>query len=187
MKGRSLAQPARFIILLPAILLAGCGPRPTGSSEPGVIPFSIAPTKVLASSPELLSLGKNTFEKECVACHGPTLEGTKLGPPLVGGQGTLNSPRPVRTVGSYWPFATTLWDYINRAMPHEQGGSLSADEVYALTAFVLYRNEIIQESDVLDAKSLPKIPMPNRNGFIPPRLEDIQDIRKRGCRLGTCP
>ena len=131
--------------------------------------------------------GAEIYAKKCVACHGPTLEGTKLGPPLVGGQGTLNSPRPVRTVGSYWPFATTLWDYINRAMPHEQGGSLSADEVYALTAFVLYRNEIIQESDVLDAKSLPKIPMPNRNGFIPPRLEDIQDIRKRGCRLGTCP
>jgi hypothetical protein len=91
------------------------------------------------------------------------------------------------TIGSYWPFATTIWDYIHRAMPQNQEGTLRADEVYALTAFLLYRNGIIQESDVMDAKSLPKVQMPNRNGFIPPRLEDISDIQKRACRLGHCP
>ena len=73
----------------------------------------------------------------------------------------------MKTVGSYWPFATTIWDYINRTMPWDEGGSLSADEVYALTAFLLYRNDIIQESDVIDAQSLPKVPMPNRNGMVP--------------------
>jgi cytochrome c len=72
-------------------------------------------------------------------------------------------------------------------MPRNAERSLSADEVYALTAFLLYRNKIIQEGDVIDAKSLPKIKMPNRDGFIPARLEDIRDLRKRGCRLGYCP
>ena len=69
------------------------------------------------------------------------------------------------------PFATTIWDYINRAMPLFAEGSLSANEVYALTAFLLYRNGIILESNIIDAKSLPKIQMPNRNGFVPPRPE----------------
>ena len=110
-----------------------------------------------------------------------------MGNRLVGGQGTLKSPQAVLTIGSYWAFATTVWDYINRAMPKQQGGSLSANEVYALTAFLLFRNDIIKENDVMDAKSLPKVQMPNRYGFIPPRLEDIPDIQKRGCRLGHCP
>ena len=117
--------------------------------------------------------GAKIFAQKCAACHGPTERGCQelpdwtAGPALVGGKGTLNTANPVRTIGSYWPFATTIWDYINRAMPRRQEGSLSADEVYALTAFLLYRNDIIQESDVIDAKSLPKVQMPNRNGFIP--------------------
>ena len=131
--------------------------------------------------------GAKIFAKKCAVCHGPTAEGTPMGNRLVGGKGTLTSPQAVLTIGSYWAFATTVWDYINRAMPKQQGGSLSANEVYALTAFLLFRNDIIKENDVMDAKSLPKIQMPNRNGFIPPRLEDIHDIQKRGCRLGNCP
>ena len=131
--------------------------------------------------------GAEIFAKKCAACHGPTAEGSQLAPRLLGGQGTLNTPQPVRTIGSYWPFATTVWDYINRAMPQGQGGSLSANEVYSLTAFVLFRNNIVQESDVMDAKSLPKVQMPNRNGFVPLRLEDIRDMRKRGCHAGHCP
>jgi cytochrome c len=131
--------------------------------------------------------GAEIFAKKCAACHGPTAEGSPLAPRLLGGKGTINTPQPVRTIGSYWPFATTVWDYINRAMPPGQGGSLSANEVYALTAFVLFRNDIIQESDVMDAKSLPKVQMPNRNGFVPLRLEDISDMRKRGCHGGHCP
>lgn len=131
--------------------------------------------------------GAEIYAKKCAICHGPAGEGSRLGPRMLGGKGTLNTLDPVMTIGSYWPFATTLWDFINRAMPRKQEGSLSADEVYALTAFLLYRNDIIGESDVIDAKSLPKIQMPNRNGFVPPRLEDIHDIQKRGCRLGHCP
>lgn len=131
--------------------------------------------------------GAEIFAKKCAACHGPTAEGSQLAPRLLGGQGTLNTPQPVRTIGSYWPFATTVWDYINRAMPPGQGGSLNANEVYALTAFVLFRNNIVQEGDVVDAKSLPKVQMPNRNGFVPLRLEDIRDMQKRGCHGGHCP
>jgi S-disulfanyl-L-cysteine oxidoreductase SoxD len=131
--------------------------------------------------------GAEIFAKKCAACHGPTSEGSQLAPRLLGGQGTLNTPQPVRTIGSYWPFATTVWDYINRAMPPGQGGSLSAAEVYALTAFVLFRNDIVKESELMDAKSLPKVQMPNRNGFVPLRLEDIGDMKKRGCHGGHCP
>jgi S-disulfanyl-L-cysteine oxidoreductase SoxD len=131
--------------------------------------------------------GAKIYANRCAACHGANLEGSPLGPRLEGGEGTFKTLYPVRTIGSYWPFATTLWDYINRAMPRNQEGSLSADEVYSLTAFLLYRNKIIQEGDVIDAKSLPKVKMPNRDGFVPARLEDIHDLRKRGCRLGYCP
>jgi mono/diheme cytochrome c family protein len=131
--------------------------------------------------------GVKIYAQKCATCHGLSGEGSPLGPRLLGGQGTLRTLAPVRTIGSYWPFATTIWDYINRAMPRNQEGSLSADEVYALTAFLLYRNDIIRDSDVIDANSLPKVQMPNRNGFVPARLEDIHDLRKRGCRLGYCP
>jgi hypothetical protein len=131
--------------------------------------------------------GAEIFAKKCAACHGATAEGSPLAPRLLGGRGTINTPQPVRTIGSYWPFATTVWDYINRAMPQGQGGSLSANEVYALTAFVLFRNDIVKEGDVMDAKSLPKVQMPNRNGFVPLRQEDIGDMKKRGCHGGHCP
>ncbi|MGC2301511.1 MAG: cytochrome c, partial [Acidobacteriaceae bacterium] len=84
--------------------------------------------------------GAKIFAEKCAPCHTPSAEGGKLGPALVGGTGTLKSLHPVQTVGSYWPFPTTVWDYIHRAMPRGQGGSLEPDEVYSLTAFLLYRN-----------------------------------------------
>jgi cytochrome c len=72
-------------------------------------------------------------------------------------------------------------------MPRNQGGTLSANEVYALTAFILAKSNIIKEDDVMDAKTLPKVQMPNRNGFVPPRFADIPDEKKRGCKQGVCP
>lgn len=131
--------------------------------------------------------GAAIFAEKCAPCHTPTAEGGKQGPALVGGTGTLKSLHPVQTVGSYWPFATTIWDYINRAMPRGQGGSLSPDEVYSLTAFLLYRNGVVKEDDLIDAKSLPKIEMPNRNNFVPENLSDIWEHNKRACHTGTCP
>ena len=105
-------------------------------------------------------------------CHGPT--GTE-GPQdvLAGGQGSLATAAPRKTVGSYWPFATTLWDYINRAMPFDHPSTMTADEVYATTAYVLFLNGIVGERDVLDEKTLPQIKMPNRNGFTADPRPDI--------------
>jgi cytochrome c len=90
-----------------------------------------------------------------------------VGPVLVGGQGTLATLKPLKTVGSYWPYATTLWDYVNRAMPFDQPGLLKPQDVYAAVAYILNLNGIIREDQIIDAASLPKIVMPNRNGFIP--------------------
>jgi cytochrome c len=140
------------------------------------------------------SQGAAIFAQRCAGCHGLDLKGGNGGPALVGGQGTLGTLDPDKTIGSYWPFATLIWDYINRAMPPnlynvpvDPSQKLNADEVYALTAFLLYKNDIIRENEIIDADSLPKIEMPNRNGFVPAQLEDILDYRGRGCRSGTCP
>jgi mono/diheme cytochrome c family protein len=118
--------------------------------------------------------GKQVFETACAACHGADLKGVTGLPDmpsgaalrLVGGRGTLTSQKPVVTVESYWPYATTLFDYIRRAMPYAAPGSLSADEIYAVSAYILAEGNIINKSAVLDAKSLPKVEMPNRDGFI---------------------
>ena len=91
-------------------------------------------------------MGRDIFVSECARCHGVKAEGD-IGPQLVGGQGTLNTPKPVKTVGSYWPYATSVWDYIHRAMPLNQPGSLSANDTYAVTAFLLQRNGQIAESN----------------------------------------
>ena len=131
--------------------------------------------------------GGEIFASKCAACHGPGGEGSQLAPRLVGGRGALNTLTPSRTLANYWPFATTIYDYINRAMPPKQQGSLNPSDIYALTAFILYKNEIIPEGQVIDGKSLPKVKMPNRDGFIPDRLEDIHDLKARHCDAGHCP
>jgi S-disulfanyl-L-cysteine oxidoreductase SoxD len=116
--------------------------------------------------------GKAIYAAQCARCHGAT---GREGPeePLVGGIGSLASPKPQKTVGSYWPYATTLWDYVNRAMPFDRPGMLPPDDVYSVTAFVLQLNGIVSASDVLDANSLPKIEMPNREGFVPDTRPDV--------------
>src|SRR5437762_4897759 len=120
--------------------------------------------------------GKAVYANRCVTCHGAT---GKEGPQdvLVGGQGTLASPKPLKTVGSYWPYATTLWDYINRAMPFDHPGTLPPDDVYATTAYLLYLNAIVGERDVMDATTLPRVQMPNRNGFVPDARPDVPIVR----------
>jgi cytochrome c len=109
--------------------------------------------------------GREIFASTCAACHGDKGQG---GPAdrLTGGIGSLAQPKPVRTVGSYWPYATTLFDFVRRAMPFNAPDSLNADQVYAVSAYVLSLNGIVPEDTVLDATTLPKIAMPNRNGFI---------------------
>ncbi|SEC32480.1 cytochrome c [Burkholderia sp. WP9] len=112
-----------------------------------------------------VATGAHVFAAKCAACHGAQGQGG-LGDALVGGQGTLASAKPRRTVGSYWPYATTLFDYIRRAMPYNAPESLSANEVYAVSAFLLNQNGIVPANTRLDAASLPRVVMPNRDGFV---------------------
>ncbi|WP_083294500.1 c-type cytochrome [Burkholderia plantarii] len=110
--------------------------------------------------------GGQVYAQKCAMCHGAKGEGG-AGDALVGGIGTLADKKPKKTVGSYWPYATTLFDYIRRAMPYNAPGSLSADDVYAVSAFLLNRNGIVPDGTTLDATTLPQVRMPNRDGFVP--------------------
>jgi cytochrome c len=120
--------------------------------------------------------GVKVYAENCAACHGEHLEGNPAkgigGDKLIGGRGSLASKTPVKTVESYWPYATTLFDYVKRAMPFTSPGSLSDDDVYSVVAYVLSEAKIIQPTDTMNAKTLPKVTMPNRDGFEPdPRPE----------------
>src|SRR5215831_2545923 len=107
--------------------------------------------------------GAAIFAAKCAGCHGEA-GGGKPNDALVGG--SLTATPPVKTVGSYWPYATTLFDYIRRAMPLPESKSLTDDEVYALAAYILAQNHVIGEDDVMDARTLPQVKMPNREGFV---------------------
>ncbi len=109
--------------------------------------------------------GSEIFADQCAVCHGTFGEGEGRFPKLVGGAGTLRDDRPELTVGSYWPFAPTLWDYINRAMPMPTPHTLSSDDVYALTAYILNLNDVVPNDFVADRDTLPKVRMPNRDNF----------------------
>ena len=111
-----------------------------------------------------VSQGAEVYADQCAACHGTFGEGEGRYPKLAGGD--LTGDRPEPTVGSYWPYATTLWDYINRAMPFPAPHSLSADQVYAITAYILNLNNIVPNDFVADRTSLPKVKMPHRDAFI---------------------
>jgi mono/diheme cytochrome c family protein len=123
------------------------------------------------------SAGKDVYTRRCETCHGPT---GKEGPQdvLVGGKGSLATTKPQKTIGSYWPYATTLWDYIRRAMPFDHPGTLTPDEIYGTTAYLLFLNGIVGEHDVVDQATLPKVEMPNRNGFTSDPRPDMP-LRKR--------
>ena len=110
--------------------------------------------------------GKSVYTDNCAACHGVNGQGG-IKDRLVGGQGTLASDKPIKTVGSFWPYATTLFDYIQRAMPYQAPDSLSVDDYYAVTAYVLSLNGILAPDGKLDKETLPRVRMPNRDGFIP--------------------
>jgi cytochrome c len=109
--------------------------------------------------------GVAVYVAKCIACHGERGVG-KPADALVGGIGTLATATPLKTVGSYWPYATTLFDYVRRAMPYDKPMSLSSDEVYAVSAYILSLNGIIPEDAAMDARTLPKVKMPNRDGFV---------------------
>jgi cytochrome c len=109
--------------------------------------------------------GEAIFGQQCAGCHGEFGEGVGRWPALAGGAGTLTDDRPLKTIGSYWPYASTIFDYVRRAQPFGNAQSLSPDEVYAVVAYLLFLNDIVDQNFVLTQDSLPKIRMPNEQGF----------------------
>jgi cytochrome c len=125
--------------------------------------------------------GREVFAQQCAACHGEKGEGG-IGDRLVGGEGTLASAKPIKTVGSYWPYAPTLFDYIRRAMPQNAPQSLSNEDVYAVAAYILNMNGLLPENATLDAKSLSAIKMPNRKMFVGDPRPDVKNPAcEKGC------
>lgn len=117
--------------------------------------------------------GREVFAQQCAACHGDKGEGG-LGDRLVGGQGTIGTAKPIRTVGSFWPYAPTLFDYIRRAMPQNAPQSLSDEDVYAVSAYILNLNGLVGADATLDAKSLTAVKMPNRDKFVGDARPDVK-------------
>jgi mono/diheme cytochrome c family protein len=174
-------------LLVPVMLLAACaaasaqapdynlGKAPT-EEEVRAWDISIAPDGkgLPAGSGTAVEGAKLYVRKGCVICHGPDGRGG-LAPNLIKSKDApAASARPEKTIVTFSPFATTVWDFIHRAMPLQRAGTLKPDEVYALTAFLLYKNDIIQENDALDAQSILKVKMPNRDGFIPPDISQYK-------------
>ncbi len=122
--------------------------------------------------------GEYLYEEKCAECHGSFGEGVGKYPVLAGGEGSLRDDRPQKTVGSYWKYTSTLWDYIHRAMPFPQPESLPDDEVYAITAYVLYLNDLVEDDFVLTQDNLASIHLPNEGNFI---LDDRPDVKNKRC------
>jgi cytochrome c len=124
--------------------------------------------------------GREVFAQQCAGCHGEKGEGG-VGERLVGGQGTIATPKPIKTVGSYWPYAPTLFDYIRRAMPQNAPQSLGNDDVYAVSAYILNMNGLLPADATLDAKTLSAIRMPNRAMF---SGDPRPDVKNKACESG---
>ncbi|GKS59708.1 cytochrome c [Nitrospira sp.] len=177
------STPLRFVAILVTIALTGIDMgvaddrfhigRPATEDEIRAWDLDISPEgRNLPPGVGTVAKGAEIFASKCAACHGPTgIEGPA--DQLIGGQGTLASAKPVKTVGSYWPYATTLFDYIRRAMPLTAPQSLTAEEVYSVVAWLLHQNGIVAKDIRLDAAILPTIRMPNRDGFGPDPRPDV--------------
>ena len=159
---------ALVVIAAPALAQAPQFGQPISPADLAPWDISIGPDGVgLPAGRGTAAQGAAVFVAKCQACHGEKGAG---GPNdrLVGGQGSLAAGQaPVKTVGSYWPYATTLFDYIRRAMPFVDSKSLTSDEIYAVSAYILNLNGIIGANDTMNAQTLAKVSMPNKDGFIP--------------------
>jgi len=168
MPSRLVTASASLLVLLSAALAEGPGlGRVATPDEIASWDVSIGPDGAgLPPGRGTPKQGETVFAEKCVACHGEKGAG-KPNDQLVGGRGSLTGEQaPVKTVGSFWPYATTLFDYVRRAMPLNAPKSLSDDEVYAVSAYILQLNGLIGEADAMDAQTLPQVQMPNHDGFI---------------------
>ena len=164
-----------FAICIAMLVIAPAALAQTPQLGQPIAPADIAPWDIsIAPDGAGLPPGRGTatqgeaiYAAKCQACHGEKGAG-KPNDTLVGGMGSLAPDKvPLKTVGSFWPYATTLFDYVRRAMPFQESQSLTSDELYAVSAYILNLNGIVGANDVLDAQSLPKVRMPNQDGFIP--------------------
>lgn len=168
---RSLTGLAAFAIMMAAAASAPAADSPdlgrqATPAEVAAWDISIPPDgSGLPPGAGTAAAGAPVYASKCQACHGEKGAG-QPNDRLVGGHGTLAAPAPVKTIGSFWPYATTVFDYVRRAMPYQAPQSLTNDEVYAVTAYLLHLNGIIAEGDVMNAQTLPRVKMPNRDNFI---------------------
>jgi hypothetical protein len=177
-----MSTSRRAAVLVMSIVLAICTvvraqQRPAPPKGPGLgvaaTPAEIASADISippdgAGLPEgsgTSAQGAKVYATKCIACHGPEGAGG-INDRLVGGHGSLTTTAPVKTIGSYWPYATTVFDFIRRAMPYPEPHSLTNPEAYALTAYLLHLNGVIAADAAMDAKTLPKVQMPNRGNFV---------------------
>jgi S-disulfanyl-L-cysteine oxidoreductase SoxD len=165
---RSSDLLAATIVLSASVTVLAQGPTYRLGTAPSADEIKARDTAVSPGGKELppgsgtVKDGATVYAQKCQACHGPNGTGTQLHRGLI----PLGNAKPVKIQGSLVPYATTVWDFINRAMPSTKPGSLTPSEVYAVTAFVLFLNDAIKETDVLDATTLPNVRMPNRDNFL---------------------
>jgi S-disulfanyl-L-cysteine oxidoreductase SoxD len=162
---------AAVSVLFPLAVAQAEGPdlgRPVSPQEIAAWDISIGPDGAgLPPGSGTPQQGESVYAAKCIGCHGEKGSG-KPNDQLVGGIGSLTGDQPpVKTVGSFWPYATTLFDYVRRAMPLNAPKSLSDDEVYAVAAYILRLNGIIGDAETINAQTLPLVKMPNRDGFVP--------------------
>ncbi|XDA97068.1 c-type cytochrome [Sulfitobacter sp. LCG007] len=174
--------PDRILSTALAICLAGpaltAGPglgRPATPDEITAWDLDVSPdgSGLPAGSGDVMT-GETLFSERCAACHGEFAEGIGNWPELAGGLGTLADKDPVKTVGSYWPYLSTTWDYVQRSMPFGAAQTLAPDEVYALVAYILYSNDLVDEDFVLSDETFLDVTMPNANGFIPDDRDSVE-------------
>ncbi|MEM9148075.1 MAG: cytochrome c [Pseudomonadota bacterium] len=131
--------------------------------------------------------GEELFADQCASCHGDFGEGVDRWPVLAGGQGTLADDRPVKTIGSYWPYLSTVYDYINRAMPFGYAQSLAPDEVYAITAYLLYMNDVVEnDAFVLSHENFSDVRLPNEQNFFADPRPDIPSVAETAPCMTDC-
>lgn len=167
-KSRNLALASALLIPLAAPAFAeglGLG-RPALPEEVAAWDVTVLPdgTGLPDGSGDVLT-GEEVFAEKCAACHGEFAEGLDSWPVLAGGEGSLTDPRPVKTIGSYWPYLSTVYDYVHRSMPFGQAQTVTADETYAITAFLLYSNGLVEDDFVLSNENFTEVSLPNAEGF----------------------
>jgi len=127
--------------------------------------------------------GEEVFGEKCASCHGDFAEGRDNWPVLAGGFDTLADENPVKTVGSYWPYLSTVWDYVHRSMPFGNAGTLSDDEVYAITAYILFSNDLVDDDFTLSQETFADVTLGNADGFV---VDDRAEVEYPQWRAEPC-